>query len=382
MKDQVVKDSFESKFGSQFRFFAAPGRINVIGEHTDYNNGFVLPAAIDKRIYLAINAISGTMVTIYSVDFYETISFDLNDEQPELPHWARYPFGVLKELQKKGYQPCAFQATFGGDIPDGAGLSSSAALESAFAIALNALFEFGLDKMSLAKIGQLAEHNYAGVRCGIMDQFASMHGKAGQVMQLDCRSLEFKYFPLELGDYELILADTRVKHSLASSEYNRRRQDCEDGVLMLRSQMSGVRSLRDVRSKDIYGYESILGEQVFLCCEYVTEENERVAETCYALENGDLKRVGALMFQSHHGLRTKYFVSCAELDILVDTAREIEGVLGARMMGGGFGGCTINLLAKNAAERFKRETSEAFHKAFDAKPEFYKVNIGDGAREL
>lgn len=382
MKDKLVKDSFEVKFGAEFRFFAAPGRINIIGEHTDYNNGFVLPAAIDKRIYLAINTIPGARVTIYSLDFDQTVVFDLNDEHPELPHWAKYPFGVIKEFQKKGFKPGAFQATFGGDIPDGAGLSSSAALESAFATALNALFEFGLDKMSLAKIGQLAEHNYAGVRCGIMDQFASMHGKAGQVMQLDCRSLEFKYFPLELGDYELILFDTRVKHSLASSEYNRRRHDCEEGVMILRTRMPGVRSLRDVRSKDMYGFEGILGEEVYLCCEYVTEENERVIETCHALENGDLKRVGELMYKSHHGLRTKYMVSCAELDVLVDTAKETEGVLGARMMGGGFGGCTINLLAKNAAEHFKKVSSEAFQKAFGYKPLFYEVNIGDGAREL
>ena len=382
MKDKLVKDSFEAKFGSKYRLFAAPGRINIIGEHTDYNNGFVLPAAIDKRIYLAINAIPGTTVTIYSLDFDETVSFDINDEHPELPHWAKYPFGVIKEFQKKGFKPGAFQTTFGGDIPDGAGLSSSAALESAFATALNALFEFGLDKMSLAKIGQLAEHNYAGVRCGIMDQFASMHGKAGQVMQLDCRSLEFKYFPLELGDYELILANTKVKHSLASSEYNRRRYDCEEGVMILRTQMPGVRSLRDVRSKDMYGFEGILGEQVYLCCEYVTEENERVIETCHALESGNLKRVGELMYQSHQGLRSKYMVSCAELDVLVDTAKEIVGVLGSRMMGGGFGGCTINLVAKQAAERFKKESSEAFYKAFGTTPEFYQVTVGDGAGEF
>ncbi len=382
MKDNSVKESFKKQFGPEFRFFAAPGRINLIGEHTDYNDGFVLPGAIDKYIYLAINAIPGNSVTIYSLDFDETVVFNLTDELPELPHWAKYPFGVIKELQKKGFKPGAFQASFGGDIPDGAGLSSSAALESAFATALNALYVFGLDKMSLAKIGQMAEHNYAGVRCGIMDQFASMHGKAGHVVLLDCRSLDFKYYPLELGEYELILADTRVKHSLASSEYNRRRQDCEEGVLFLQTQMPAIRSLRDVRSKDVYGYSDMMGEQIYLRCEYVTEEIERVLETCHALENGDLKRVGALMLETHHGLRTKYQVSCTELDILVDTAKTIEGVLGARMMGGGFGGCTINLVAKNAAERFKKETSAAFHQAFGTTPEYYEVNIGDGAREV
>ena len=382
MKNETVKKFFKEKFGAEFRFFAAPGRINLIGEHTDYNDGFVLPGAIDKHIFLAINAIPDTSVTIYSVDFDETVVFDLNDELPELPHWANYPFGVIKELQKKGFTPGAFQAAFGGDIPDGAGLSSSAALESAFATALNALYNFGLDKMSLAKIGQMAEHNYAGVRCGIMDQFASMHGKAGHVVQLDCRSLDFKYYPLELGDYELILVDTKVKHSLASSEYNRRRQDCEEGVLFLQSQMPNVKSLRDVRAKDVYGYREMMGRQIFLRCEYVTEEIERVLETCHALENGDLKRVGALMYQTHHGLRTKYDVSCKELDVLVDTAKTIEGVLGARMMGGGFGGCTINLVAKNTVEKFKKETSAAYHQAFGATPEFYEVNIGDGAREV
>lgn len=382
MKEKEVREAFEKKFGGAYRIFAAPGRINIIGEHTDYNNGFVLPAAIDKRIYLAIRPLSGSVVTIHSVDFDQTISFDLQDDRPDLPHWAMYPFGVVKELQKQGYSPGAFEAAFGGDIPDGAGLSSSAALESAFATALNDLFNLGISKMTLAKTGQSAEHNYAGVRCGIMDQFASIHGRAGHVMKLDCRSLEYEYFPLDLGDYSLMLIDTRVKHSLAASEYNSRRNDCEEGVMILQTQMPKVRSLRDVRSKDVYPYKDMMGEQIFLRCEYVTEENERVTDTCKALSEGDLEEVGRLMYKSHEGLRNKYDVSCAELDLLVDTARTVEGVLGARMMGGGFGGCTINLVKSDKVDALREATSVAFLKKFGTRPAYYQVNTGDGAGEI
>ncbi|MBW6491343.1 MAG: galactokinase [Lentimicrobium sp.] len=381
MKENEVRASFEKKFGGDYRIFAAPGRINIIGEHTDYNEGFVLPAAIDKRIYVAIRPVNGSIVTINSVDFDQTINFNPEDELPDLPHWALYPFGVVKELQKQGLKPGAFEAAFGGDIPDGAGLSSSAALESAFATALNHLFDLGLSKMALAKTGQSAEHNYAGVRCGIMDQFASIYGRAGHVMKLDCRSLEYEYFPLDLGKYSLMLIDTRVKHSLAVSEYNSRRNDCEEGVMILQSQMPQVRSLRDVRPKDIYPYKGMMGEEIFLRCEYVTEENERVTETCKALTEGDLDRVGRLMYASHKGLRNKYNVSCAELDLLVDTARTVEGVLGARMMGGGFGGCTINLVKSENADTFRKVTKAAFFQKFGTEPAYYQVNTGDGAGE-
>ena len=382
MKASQVKEVFIKKFGENFRLFAAPGRINLIGEHTDYNNGFVLPAAIDKRVYLAITPSSDSVSRIISVDFDQSVEFNIHESNQELPHWAKYPYGVVKEIQALGHSLKGFNAVFGGDIPSGAGLSSSAALESVFAVALNKLFNLNIDKLSLAKIGQKAEHNYAGVNCGIMDQFASIHGKEGHVMKLDCRSLEFEYFPLELGEYELILVDTQVKHSLASSEYNRRRYDCEEGVMILSSQMPQVRSLRDVRSKDVYPYKGILGEQIFLCCEYVTEENERVIDTCKALAEGNLQRVGELLYQSHHGLSRKYFVSCDELDLLVESAKNVDGVLGARMMGGGFGGCTINLIKSDAVNAFRQKASEDFSRKFGKKPEFYRVNIGNGATEL
>lgn len=382
MKIAHVKETFTKHFGAKFRLFAAPGRINLIGEHTDYNNGFVMPAAIDKRIYLAIEPNVDQSVKIVSIDFNETVEFSINDSPQNLPHWAKYPYGVIKEIQADGHSVMGFIAVFGGDIPSGAGLSSSAALESVFAFALNSLFNLNIDKLNLAKIGQRAEHNYAGVKCGIMDQFASIHGKAGHVIKLDCRSLQFEYFPLELSDYELILADTQVKHSLASSEYNRRRYACEEGVMYLRSQMPQVRSLRDVRSKDVYAFRGMMGEQIFLCCEYVTEENERVIDTSKALAEGNLQRVGELLYQSHHGLSRKYFVSCDELDLLVDTTKTIDGVLGARMMGGGFGGCTINLVKSSEEQIFMEKASAAFLQKFGKKPLFYKVNISEGAHEV
>jgi galactokinase len=382
MKEFRVKEAYQKEYGGGFRFFAAPGRINLIGEHTDYNDGFVLPAAIDKRIYLAINPRHDNKVFITSVDFNEKVEFQVDGPAGELPHWAKYPYGVVKELQADGHKIRGFEAAFGGDIPAGAGLSSSAAIECAFALALSTIYELGIDRLTLAKIGQRAEHNYAGVKCGIMDQFASLHGQEGHVIKLDCRSLEHELFPLKLDGYELILADTRVKHSLASSEYNTRRYQCEEGVMLLHTQMPAVRSLRDVRSKNVYPYKGLLGEEVFLRCEYVTEENERVEETCQALLQGQLERVGQLLYQSHEGLRTKYHVSCDELDLLVSAARKVDGVMGSRMMGGGFGGCTITLLRTEAVNDFKEKTRAAFAEKFGQDPVFYQVNISQGACEL
>lgn len=379
-KDQVIH-SFEEKFGNNYRLFAAPGRINIIGEHTDYNQGFVMPAAIDKKIWVAIAQSNSADCTIYSLDYNESTSFNPDAEQPSLPHWALYPYGVIKELQAKGYKPGTFHAVFGGDIPDGAGLSSSAAIECAFGTALNSLFDFGLDKLTIAKIGQLAEHNYAGVRCGLMDQFASMHGKKGHVIRLDCRSLEYEYAPLELDGHELILTDTRVKHSLASTEYNHRRAACEEGVRVIASQMPGVNSLRDLKPEDILSFREHLGEETFMCCEFVTEENERVLETAKALELNDLSHVGELINSSHRGLRDKYRVSCSELDLLVDTALTVDGVLGSRMMGGGFGGCTITLLKSSSVDHYIKATRSAFAESFGSDPAYYKVSISNGADE-
>lgn len=369
-------------FGSNYRMFSAPGRINIIGEHTDYNNGFVLPAAINKRTYLAVQKAPGQMVTLHSVDFNETVHFNLNEKSENLPHWAKYPFGMIREFEKQGYNSGAFNAVFGGDIPDGAGLSSSAALESVFGVALNELFGFGLNRMKIALTGQSAEHNYAGVKCGIMDQFASMHGQKSHVVRLDCRSLEFEYYPLELGDYELILVNTLVKHSLASSEYNKRRAECEEGVNILRRSFPDVHSLRDVSSEMVKQFRKTLDEKVYARCLYVTEENERVEEACILLNEGKLEEVGKLMFQTHEGLSRLYEVSCPELDLLVDTAKVIEGVAGARVMGGGFGGCTINLVKADMMDNFKEKISSVYQETFGIKPLFYHVKTGNGAGEI
>ncbi len=382
MKDLKVKKAFEEIFGGDYRFFAAPGRINLIGEHTDYNEGFVLPAAIDKNIYLAIAPLKGPLAKITALDLNESVDIAIYEQKVKIPQWAKYPYGVVKEMQARGYFLEGFQAVFAGDIPKGAGLSSSAALESAFAQALNQLYKLGMDKMTLAKVGQGAEHNYAGVHCGIMDQFASFFGKKGHVMQLDCRSLDYKYYPLPMDGYELWLTDTRVKHSLASSAYNQRREQCEEGVRILAQNMPDVKSLRDVKPGEILANKEHMGEEVFMRCEYVTEENQRVLETCQALEKGDMKKTGELMFASHQGLRHKYHVSCDELDLLADTARQTEGVMGARMMGGGFGGCTINLVQTGAVDAFKEESSNAFEKAFGKPPVFYNVTISDGVKEI
>ncbi len=377
-----ARESFEKEFTGQYRLFAAPGRINLIGEHTDYNEGFVLPASIDKRIYLAIQALDTMRADLVSADLGEKASFLLDDTRPKLPHWALYPFGVVKELQKRGFRPGGFRAAFGGDIPIGSGLSSSAALESAFAVALNALFGLGADQMTLALVGQSAEHHYAGVRCGIMDQFASLFGKKGQVIRLDCRSLEHEFFPLDLEGFELILADTRVKHSLASSAYNERRRQCEAGVAQIRKHFLAVKSLRDVNMEMLAGLENQMEGKVFQRCSYVVEENARVTQTCDALAQGDPDRVGRLMFFSHQGLREQYEVSCPELNLLVETAAKTPGVKGSRMMGGGFGGCTINLVRSNNVQLFQDRIARAFEKDFGHLPLFYQVSTGDGAREL
>ena len=381
MPDSKVKDTFQTLFGTDYRVFSAPGRINLIGEHTDYNEGFVLPAAIDKKIHLAIRPAAKRVAHIVSVDFDESIEVPLDGPQPNLPHWALYPYGVVREMQADGHTTGGFDAVFGGDIPTGAGLSSSAAIESAFASALHALFMLKADRFALAKTGQRAEHNYVGVRCGIMDQFASFFGKEDHVIRLDCRSLEHAYYPLDLEDYRLLLIDTRVKHSLASSAYNTRRQQCEKGVEVLQKKYHEVKSLRDASLEMLNEHKALLGEEVWKRCTYVVEENQRVLNACEALLEGDIKKLGDLMYLSHSGLQEKYEVSCKELDLLVEIAAETPGVIGSRMMGGGFGGCTINLVSKSSMDTFRNKASDTFLKAFGHQPLFYDVHTADGAGE-
>ena len=374
-----VRQLFEKKFGNGYLVFRAPGRINLIGEHTDYNLGYVLPAAINKYIYLAIQPNETATYHIHAADLREDASFDQKFRKNDLPGWARYPAGVIRELTGRGYQLKGFNAVFGGNIPSGAGLSSSAALEMAFALAINTMDKLELPPLELAKAGQQAEHHTVGVRCGIMDQFASVFGKPNQLIRLDCRDLNHTYYPFKSKDHTILLANTGVSHALAESAYNERRDQCEEGVRMLAREFSEVRSLRDVSPDMLRTVGKKLDPVILKRCEYVTEENERVIGACSALEKGDPAQTGEFMWSSHEGLRDKYEVSCEELDFLVDTARTIPGVKGARMMGGGFGGCTINLLETRHVESFKEIGSEKFFEQFKTRPEYYEVSIAEGA---
>lgn len=381
-KLNLVTEVFKQRFGLKFQTFAAPGRINIIGEHTDYNNGYVLPAAIDKYIYLAIEPTSAETINIVSADYNQMVSFDSGSDLCSSPSWALYPYGVVQEIRRLGRKVGGFNAVFGGDIPLGAGLSSSAALESVFAYALNTIFDLGFDRIDLVKIGQSAEHNYVGVKCGIMDQFTSIFGKKGYAILLDCRSLGYKYIPLNLTGYKIVLVDSRVKHSLVSSEYNTRRQQCENGVNLLKKQKPSIQSLRDVTSHHLKDAKGLLDEVTQLRCSYVVEENDRVVDACKALNSCNMKKLGELLFLSHQGLSNKYQVSCPELDFLIDTAKTVKGLVGARMMGGGFGGCSINIMELSAVENFERIIRDEFTRKFHNEPVFYSVNIDDGASEI
>ena len=378
-----IQEKFTELFGGEAALYASPGRVNLIGEHTDYNEGFVLPGAIDKAIYLAIRPNNSPKVKVFSLDYQEMVSFVPSPERLAV-HWANYILGVVMELKAAGAETGGFDAVFGGDIPLGAGLSSSAALESVFAFALNDLFGLGKSLAELARTGQLAEHHYAGVRCGIMDQFASLHGQAGQLIKLDCRSLAFERIPFDAraAGLRLVLVDTLVKHSLASSEYNVRRQQCEAGVAVVRQQHPGVKSLRDISPGMLLESKNRMEPLIYRRCSYVIEENLRLLRGCDALQENDLETFGRMMTGSHEGLSQEYGVSCQELDFLAGLAARTPGMLGARMMGGGFGGCTINLVSAAAHDAFVDEATHRFEREFGQKPRVYDVVISDGARKL
>lgn len=369
-----------------FRFFFdkdpllvySPGRINLIGEHTDYNEGFVMPAAIDKKMVVGIAKNKTNQVRIYSLDFKEEFAFDINSFGPKKGHWATYIMGVTAQLQQAGYQVRGFDMVFGGDIPVGAGLSSSAALEAAVGFALATVFEFGIPKRSLIHYAQKAEHLFAGVQCGIMDQFASVMGKKNHVIRLDCRTLEFDYFPLNLPDHQVLLIDTKIKHSLADSAYNQRRQECQSGVTAAQIINPAIRSLRDMEEPVLEEIKTQINGKVYRRCLYVIQENKRVLDSSRLLELHDIKGFGEKMYASHEGLSTLYEVSCPELDFLVDFTKPLSYVLGSRMMGGGFGGCTINLVERGHTELLQEEISAAFSKKFNISPNFYLVTLENG----
>ncbi len=376
---QKVDDAFRSKFSSDPIHIISPGRVNLIGDHTDYNDGFVLPAAIDKAIFMAINTNQSKTVRTYSLDMEEYIEIDLNgDLESQQFQWANYVKGVISELRIKGFTIDGFDLVFGGDIPIGAGLSSSAALEGGILLGLKNLFDLDLSKKEMARIGQLTEHNHVGVRCGIMDQFINIHGEVGQALKLDCRSLDFELVPFDRDDLKIVLFNSKVSHNLASSEYNLRRSQCEEGVELLKKYDPSIKNLRDVSMKALEENKHEMPSVVYQRCKFVIEENERVLNGCKDLGNGDIDSFGKRMFESHEGLSTGYEVSCEELDILIDSAKGLPGLIGARMMGGGFGGCTINLVEEHHIESFTNTVAKEYKQQTGIDCEFYVTKIGPG----
>ena len=378
---QLVEEKFASLFGGDGRTFASAGRINLIGEHTDYNGGYVFPGAISCGITVTMRPNGGDTVRVWSVDFDGMSEFGLAEEDLPEQLWARYIFGVCRETLKRGGKVEGFDAVFAGDVPLGAGLSSSAALESAFAFGLNEVYGNGLDKFTLARIGQSTEHNYCGTKCGIMDQFASVFGKQGSLIRLNCKTLEYKYFPFNPEGYRLVLVDSGVKHQLASSAYNDRRHSCERAAEAIRTRHPEVEFLSDSKRIWLEEVREEISQEDFLRAEYVIGEVQRVLDVCDALERSDYETVGELMYQTHFGLSRLYEVSCEELDFLNRIARRCE-VTGSRVMGGGFGGCTVNLVRDELYDGFISTVKSAYSEKYGREPRILDVVTGDGAREL
>ena len=381
MDTRIIEEKFKSLFGDNYMVYTSPGRVNLIGEHTDYNGGFVFPGAIDKGIYAAINSNGTDKVRAYSVDYNEQVEFGMNEEDAPKESWARYIFGVCREMKKRGFEPKGFDTVFVGDVPLGAGMSSSAALESTFANALNEIFNLNIDRFELARIGQSTEHNYCGVKCGIMDQFASVFGKKGHLMRLNCATMEFEYFPFNPEGYKVVLLDTVVKHELASSAYNKRRESCENACAHIKAKHQEVNYLSDATMEMLDEVKAEISEEDYKRAVYVIGEKQRVLDVCDALEKGDYETVGDRMFGTHYGMSKEYEVSCEELDFLNDVAKKC-GVTGSRVMGGGFGGCTINLVKEELYDDFIATAKKEYLAKFNREPKVYDVVISDGARRI
>lgn len=375
---EIIRSAFVDRFGKEPMLFAAPGRINLIGEHTDYNKGFVLPAAVDKRMYAAIAENGTDQVNVFALQYNTAASFPLHQSRAG-EGWVNYLIGVTYFLQQTGEQVRGIDVVIGGDVPVGAGMSSSAALCSAYGFALNEIFQLGFSRMELAIIGQKTENEFVGLQCGIMDQFASLHGKKGHAVKLDCRSLEYEYIPFDYPDYRIVLVNSMVHHSLAETEYNVRRQQCEEGVTLLQKHYPGIRSLRDVSYEQLTRHWQEFNAVVYDRCSFIVNENQRLLAACDALRRKDLTGFGEMMFASHKGLSKRYGVSCRELDFLVEAARPLPGLAGARMMGGGFGGCTINIVKQEQVDSFTRSVQQAYQQQFQLQPEVYVMQLEDGA---
>lgn len=382
MNTQLIKTTtafFEKSFGnSPQKIVLSPGRINIIGEHIDYNDGFVLPAAIDKVICFAFEETNVPQSTIIAIDLDE--SFEINLESPitlSETIWTNYFRGVLQQIQKKGLAIGNFNCVFSSNIPMGSGLSSSAALECGFLYGLNEVFQLDIKPVDIALMGQSAEH-WVGINCGIMDQFSSVMGKENQVVKIDCRSLEYEYHKADFSDYSLVLFDSNVKHSLFTSAYNQRRQECEQGLAILTAHFPEVSSFRDCTEAQICSIKDKMTEDVFKRSHYAIKEIKRVTLACEALDRGDILTLGQLLFETHEGLSKEYEVSCAELDMIVATLKKEPAVMGSRMMGGGFGGCTINLIKKGEEDVIKTKLTQLYQAAFGIELKTYEVKISNG----
>lgn len=376
-----VRSVFIEKFKKEPKLFYSPGRINLIGEHVDYNDGFVMPGAIDKGIFFGVTLNDAEEINCYSIDFDETISLSLS-EVKKMTGWKNYVLGIVNEFQKLKLPLKGFNCAFGGNIPIGGGMSSSAALEGGISYSLNELCNFQLSRKDLALLGQRAEHNFPGVMCGIMDQYANMMGKENKVLLLDCMNVTHEDVPLHIEGYEIILINTKVHHSLAGSQYNQRRKECEKGIAILKRELN-IDSFRDITDPaELLPFKNEMGDKVYRRCLFVVEEILRTQKAAVLLKDNDIAGFGKLMYQTHAGLKELYEVSCKELDFLVNTARENKDVIGARLMGGGFGGCTINLVKHEGVESFLVKIVSAYKKEFNINPENYKVRIVDGTHFL
>ncbi|MBF1484730.1 MAG: galactokinase, partial [Prevotella pallens] len=382
MDIEIVRSRFIKHFdGKTGSIYFAPGRINLIGEHTDYNGGFVFPGAVDKGIMAEVRPNGTDTIMLYSIDLKDRVEFKVNDTEGPRPTWARYIYGIVQEMKKLNVDIKGFNAAFYGDVPLGSGMSSSAALESCFAFAMNDLFgDNKVSKWDMVLAGQATEHKYIGVNCGIMDQFASVFGEEGKLMRLDCRSREFKYFPFNPKGYKLILVNSKVKHELAGSPYNDRRRSCENVVKQIASKYPEAKfeTLRDCTLEQLDSVKAEVSEEDYKRAHFVLGEKDRVLSVCNALEKGDYETVGKKMFETHNGLSKEYEVSCEELDFLNNIARE-DGVTGSRIMGGGFGGCTINLVKEDVYNKFVTDVKTKFAAKYGHAPEIYSVIVGKGA---
>ena len=378
MDENIVKQEFELHFGPNDggALYFAPGRINLIGEHTDYNGGFVFPGAVRQGIMAVVRPNGGGQVRLWAKDLQRGCEFDIDDPKGPAETHFRYVYGVVREMMARDVKVEGIDAVYAGDVPLGAGMSSSAALESCFAFALNDLFDGGLDRMTMARVGQATEHKYVGTMCGIMDQFISMHGREGSLVRLDCRSGEFEYFPWHPKGYRLVLVNSCVKHELVGSPYNDRRRSCEHVA-----QLAGVETLRDCTWEMLDGLANQLSGEDYMRARYVLGEYDRVMAVCDALQRDDYETVGQQMYLTHEGLSKDYEVSCEEIDFLVEEARRC-GVTGSRIMGGGFGGCTINLVKDECHDRFVEEVQRSYKERFGMECKVIPVVIGGGARKL